>query len=127
MTSPMFDGLNTCEPRYLIRYLVASEKPATPANTYQAWKLQWSLVGVPGTRRISATPLPVSIALAGHTNARRARNVRATSMTAQVTMAARICGTVTWKRSLTCPSTWIVTITAATCRRGSRRLGSSTG
>ena len=55
--------------------------------------------GVLGTRRISATPLPVSIALAGHTNARCARNVIATSMTAHVRMAARICGTLTWKRS----------------------------
>ena len=43
------------------------------------------------------------MALAGHTNARRARNVMATSMTAQVRMAARICGTVTWKRSVDLP------------------------
>ena len=76
---------------------------------------------------MSATPLPVSMALAGHTKARRARNVMATSMTAQVRMAARICGTVTWKCSVVCPRTWIVTITAATCRRGSRRLGRVTG
>ena len=35
MTSPTFDGLKTCVPRYLITYLVSREKPATPAKTYQ--------------------------------------------------------------------------------------------
>ena len=84
MTSPMFDGLKTCEPRYLITYFVSSESPATPANTYQASVLHGSSGGVPTTRRMSATPLPVSIALAGHTNARVWRKVSATSMTAQV-------------------------------------------
>ncbi len=67
------------------------------------------------------------MALAGHTIDRRARNVTATSMKAQVRMAARICGTLTWKRRVTCPSTWIVMMTAATCSRGSRMLGSVTG
>ena len=33
-TSPMFDGLNTWVPRYLITYFVRREKAATPANTY---------------------------------------------------------------------------------------------
>ena len=86
-----------------MRYFVDSENAATPANTHHAWVLQWSPAGVPGTRRISATPLPVSIALAGHTNARWRRNVIATSMTAQVRMAARICGTLTWNRSVDLP------------------------
>ena len=54
--------------------------------------------GVPTTRRIRATPLPVSIALAGQTNARLWRKVRAISMIAQVRIAARICGTLTRKR-----------------------------
>ena len=83
--------------------------------------------GVPGTRRIRATPLPVSIALAGHTNDWVLRNVIATSITAQLRMAARICGTLTWKPSPSCPRTWIVTMTAATCRRESRAFGRSTG
>ena len=74
-----------------------------------------------------ATPLPVSIALAGHTKDRRARNVTVTSMTAHVRMAARICGTLTWKPRATWPSTWIVMMTAATCRRGSRVFGRITG
>ncbi len=82
-----------------MRYLVDSENAATPANTYQACVLQWSPGGVPGTRRMSATPLPVSMALAGHTKDRWLRNVSATSMSAHVRMAARICGTLTWKRS----------------------------
>ena len=76
---------------------------------------------------MSATPLPVSIALAGQTNDRLVRKVSATSRIAQVPMAARICGTLTWNRSDTCPSTWIVTMTAATCNRESRMLGSTTG
>ena len=67
-TSPMFDGLKTCEPRYLITYFVSSENAATPAKTYQPSVFQGWSGGVPTTRRIRATPLPVSIALAGQTN-----------------------------------------------------------
>ena len=52
-------------------YFVRSERPATPAKMYQASVFQGSSGGVPTTRRIRATPLPVSIALAGHTNERR--------------------------------------------------------
>ena len=83
--------------------------------------------GVPTTRRMSATPLPVSMALAGHTNACDERKVSATSMIAQVMIDARICGMLTRKWSPTCPRTWIVMITAATCSRGSRMLGRNTG
>ena len=83
--------------------------------------------GVPTTRRIRATPLPVSIALAGHTNARDWLKVSATSMTKQVRIAARICGTVTRNPRPTCPRTWIVMMTAATWSRGSRMLGSTSG
>ena len=91
-TSPTLDGLNTCEPRYLMTYLVSSEKAATPAKIHQPSVFQGWSGGVPTTRRMRATPLPVSIALAGHTNALLERKVRATSMIAQVRMAARICG-----------------------------------
>ena len=35
-TSPMFDGLKTWVPRYLMTYLVRSESPPTIAKTYQA-------------------------------------------------------------------------------------------
>ena len=83
--------------------------------------------GVPTTRRIRATPLPVSIADAGHTNALLDRNVRAISMTAVVRIAARIWGTLTRKCSPTWPRTWIVMITAATWSRGSRMLGRISG
>ena len=48
-------------------------------------------------------------------------------MTAHVTMAARIWGTVTWNRSSVWPSTWIVMMIAATCRRGSLSFGNTTG
>ena len=95
----MLDGLNTCDPRYLMTYLVSSEKAATPAKTYQPKVVHGSSAGVPTTRRMSATPLPVSIALAGQTNDFVCRKVRATSMTAVVRIAARICGTLTWKCS----------------------------
>ncbi len=74
-----------------------------------------------------ATPLPVSMALAGHTSVPDRRTVYTTSMTAQVRIADRICGTDTAKPSATCPSTWMVMITAARCSRGSRRLGRTTG
>ena len=83
--------------------------------------------GVPTTRRIRATPLPVSIALAGQTKDRVWRNVMATSMMAQVRIAARICGTLTRKCSPTWPRTWTVMITAATCSRGSRMFGRNSG
>ena len=108
-------------------YLVSSEKPATPANTYHLWKLHGASAGIPGMRRIRATPLPVSIALAGQTNARRERKVITTSMTAHVRIAARICGTLMWNPRPSWPRTWIVTMTAATCRRESRTLGRNTG
>ena len=88
---------------------------------------QGSSGGVPTTRRMSATPLPVSIALAGQTKARLCRKVIATSMIAQVRIAARICGTLTRKCSPTWPRTWIVMMTDATCRRGSRIDGRTSG
>ena len=78
-------------------YFVRSDRAATPAKTYQAYVFHGSSGGVPTTRRIRATPLPVSIALAGQTNDRVWRKVRTTSMMAQVRIAARICGTLTRK------------------------------
>src|SRR5690242_13171371 len=102
ITRPTFDGLNTCEPRYLITYFVASENAATPANTHQSPVYHGWSAGVPTTRRISATPLPVSIAEAGQTNILVERKVSATSMTQHAKIAARICGTLTWK----CRPTW---------------------
>ena len=76
---------------------------------------------------MSATPLPVSMALAGQTKARLVRNVSTTSRTAQVRIAARICGTLTRNPRPNCPRTWIVMMTAATCSRGSRVFGRTTG
>ena len=108
-------------------YFVRSDRPATPAKTHQSSVFHGWSGGVPMTRRIKATPLPVSIALAGQTKARLVRNVRATSMIAQVTIAARICGTLTRKCRPTWPRTWTVMITAATCSRGSRMFGSTSG
>ena len=108
-------------------YFVRSDRPPTAAKMYQASVFQGWSGGVPTTRRMSATPLPVSIALAGHTNDRVCRKVRTTSMIALARMAARICGTLTLKCSPTWPRTWIVMITAATWRRGSRMFGRISG
>src|SRR3954463_11799006 len=49
ITSPTFDGLNTCDPRYLITYFVASAKAATPAKTHQSPVYQGWSGGVPTT------------------------------------------------------------------------------
>ena len=62
----MFDGLKTCSPRHLIRYFESSETAAVPAKIHQPRMLHQSPCCVPGTRSTKATPLPVSIALAGH-------------------------------------------------------------
>jgi hypothetical protein len=126
-TRPTFDGLKTCEPRCWITYFVSSDSPATIAKMYKSLVPHGSPTCVSVVRRIRATPLPVSIALAGHTNAPLERRVRATSMTAQVRIAARICGIVTRKWSPTWPRMWIEMMHAATWSRGSRMLGRTTG
>ena len=106
-----------------MRYFVSSENAATPANTHHAWVLQWSSTGVPGTRRISATPLPVSIALAGHTNARRcAERDRHLDDRAREDRGEDLRHADLEAAASTCPRTWIVMMTAATCRRGSLEL-----
>ena len=79
------------------------------------------------TRRMKATPLPVSIALAGHMITCWRRKVIATSSTAHVSSETRICAIESRKSNATCPRTCSEMITPARCRRGSRRLGSSTG
>jgi hypothetical protein len=126
-TSPKFEGLNACAPRCRIRYLESSDTAATRANTYQPCQDQWSPRSIPTSRRIRATPLPVSMALAGHTSCRLVRRTQATSITAQVRMAARIWGTETRNPRATWPRTWMETITKAKWSRGSRALGRTTG
>ena len=76
---------------------------------------------------MNATPLPVSIALAGHITIRCCRKVITTSRTAHVRIEIRICAIDSWKSKATWPRTCSDTITPARCNRGSRRLGSSTG
>src|SRR5437667_11999362 len=39
MTSPMFDGLKTCEPRHLITYFESSETAAVPTKIHQPRRL----------------------------------------------------------------------------------------
>jgi hypothetical protein len=100
-TKPRFDGLNTCPPRHRMAYLVRSENAAIAANSHHLWNVQWSPTGVDGTRRMSPMPLPVSMALAGHTIEPVWRNVITTCSNAQVRIAVAICGTLTWKPSAT--------------------------
>ncbi len=68
-----------------------------------------------------------SIALAGHAMTRSFHNVMPTSSSADVRIAARIWATESSKSSATWPSTCNVMITLATCSRGSRMEGNTSG
>ena len=126
-TRPKLDGLKTWRPRKRIRYLESSEIAAVPAKIHHPCMLHQSPCSVPGTRRMNATPFPVSMALAGHMITCCRRNTIATSSTAQVRSETRICAIDNLKSNATCPRTWSEMMTPARCRRGSRREGSSTG
>jgi hypothetical protein len=76
---------------------------------------------------MNATPLPVSIALAGHMITCFCRKAIANSSTAHVRSEIRIWAIDSRKSNATCPSTCSEMITLARCRRGSRTFGSSTG
>ena len=71
---------------------------------------------VPGTRRTKATPLPVSIALAGHMITCCRRIAIATSSTAQVPIASRICAIERSKWKPIWPMTCSEKIGRASCR-----------
>src|SRR5438477_321920 len=105
MTSPMLDGLKTCSPRQRMTYLERSEMAAVPTKIHQPRRLHQSPCAVPGTRRTKATPLPVSIALAGQRMTCWLRNAIAISSSAQVPSARRICAIETSKWKPTCPIT----------------------
>ncbi len=87
----MFDGLKTCVPRHRMTYFESNAIAAVPTKIHQPRKLHQSPCAVPGTRRTNATPLPVSIALAGHMITRRLPNAIAVSSRADVPRARRIC------------------------------------
>ncbi len=123
----MFDGLKMWWPRHLIRYLESSETAAVPAKIHQPFMLHQSPCRVPGTRRMKATPLPVSSALAGHINTCCLCTVMATSSTAQVTSATRICAIDSWKWKPIWPITCNEMIVAARWSRGSLSFGRTTG
>jgi hypothetical protein len=126
-TRPKFDGLKTCPPRNLMRYFDKSDTAAVPAKIHQPCRLHQSPCSVPGTRRMNATPFPVSIALAGHMITCCWRNVIPTSSTAHVRIAIRIWAIESRKSNATWPRTWSEMITAARCSRGSLSFGSRTG
>ena len=126
-TRPMFDGLKMCSPRHLITYFESSETAAVPTKIHQPFRLHQSPCTVPGTRRTNATPLPVSVALAGQRRTCCWRIAIATSSTAQVPIASRICAIESSKWNPIWPMTWSEMITAARWSRGSLSFGSSTG
>ncbi len=126
-TRPMFDGLKTWLPFHLITYFESSDTAAVAMKIHQPRRLHQSPCRVPGTRRMNATPFPVSIALAGHIRTCCLRNVIATSSTAHVSSEIRIWAIETRNWKAVWPSTCSVVITAARCSRGSLSFGSSTG
>ena len=91
-TSPMFDGLKTCAAAphdHVLREQrdrrgAGEDPPAAQAPPV-------AVRACPGTRRMNATPLPVSIALAGHMRTCCCRNAIPTSSTAHVASEMRIC------------------------------------
>ena len=126
-TSPMFDGLKMWLPRKVRTCFESSETAAVPAKIHQPRIDHQSPCRVPGTRRTKATPLPVSIALAGHSRTCCLRMAIPTSSTAQVRIAIRIWAIETRKWKPTWPITCSEMIVAARCSRGSRILGSRIG
>ena len=82
---------------------------------------------VPGTRRMKAVLLPVSNPLAGHKMTLSLKKPTPNSIRAPVARQISICATESRKSSTVWPRTWSVSSTAATCSRGSRRLGRKTG
>ena len=126
-TSPKFDGLKMCEPRNLMKYLDNSDTAAVPAKMYQPFMLHQSPCCVPGTRRMKATPFPVSIALAGQARTCCLWKVTPTSMIQHVPIATRICAIDRRKSNATWPRTCSEMITAARCSRGSLIFGKRTG
>ena len=111
----------------MIRYFESSDTAAVAAKIHQPFMLHQSPCSVPGTRRMKATPFPVSSALAGQRITCWRRNAIPISSTAQVSSETRICAIESRKSNATCPSTCNEMITAARCSRGSRMLGSRTG
>ena len=126
-TRPKFDGLKTWRPRNVIRYFESSATAEVAAKIHQPCMLHQSPCSVPGTRRMNATPFPVSSALAGHMITLCLRNVIATSSTAAVRSETRIWAIDRLKPNEVCPRTCNVMMTAARCRRGSRAVGSRIG
>src|SRR6478735_3673077 len=110
-----------------MRYFDSSETAAVPAKKYQPFMLHQSPWRVPFTRRMKATPLPVSSALAGHAITRRSQKVRPNSISPAVPSETRICAIESSKPRNSWPRTCSDEIVPARCRRGSRMVGSNTG
>src|SRR5579862_2026790 len=126
-TRPMLDGLKMCSPRQRITCFERSETAAVPTKIHQPRGVHQSPCAVPGTRSTKATPLPVSIALAGQRMTRWLQNAIATSSSAHVASDRRICAIETSKWKPIWPMTCSEVIVAARCSRGSRSFGRRTG
>ena len=126
-TRPRFDGLKMCLPFQRIRYFEAIERATTPTKIQTPCVLHQSPCRVPGTLRMKAVLLPVSKPLAGHRITLSLKKATENSISAPAARHTRIWATESRKLRTVWPSTWSVSRTAATCRRGSRRLGSRTG
>ena len=125
-SSPMLDGLKTCRSPTRMTYFETTDTAAVAAKIHAPCRLHHWPCWVPATRRMNATLLPVSNALAGQTMAPRSQNVITTSRTAAVTMAVRICAIETLKPKMVWPRTCNERMTPASCRRGSRLDGNVT-
>lgn len=126
-TRPRFEGLNMCLPFHRTTYFDSTDKPAIEAKAHQPRVDHQSPCSVPGTLRIRATPLPVTMALAGHTNSRRFQSTMTNSRAAHTPTDTRIWVIERSNPNTTCPRTWTVVMTKARCRRGSLHLGNTTG
>lgn len=72
------------------QYLESNANAAVPAKIHAPCRLHHWPCTVPGTRRMNATPLPVSKALAGQASMRCRHQTIAISSNAQVPIATRI-------------------------------------
>ena len=128
-TRPMFDGLKTCVPRYLMTYLVRSENAgharedhtsrrcSTARSRWRADDAQDEGHAAAGEHRAGRphehrVDRKVSVDLDDRAGQDRRQDLRDADL---------------GSRSATWPRTWMVMTTAATWRRGSRMLGSTSG
>jgi hypothetical protein len=110
-----------------VTYFDSTATAAVEAKIGQPRVLHQSPCSVPGTRMISATPLPVSNAEAGHAMMPCSHATSTRSSPPATPIEIKIWAIDRLKPSTVWPRICTLMITAATARRGSPRLGSATG